>query len=187
MKSIFHSLFIVFFVHLQTLGYSQQPAPHAGIPTCTLVGFQLKKDLALSVIKELDPNSDANRAFIFQPQGLVAELLVTKSDATQAFNKAAGLMIRGSARVVLLASGAAIHGTRMRLKVPGNPEKMWLEFDPVLKPDGKTVRFSTNVKLDGMQMRLMAETTFGGTVFIGKIEEPEKDDMELVFMRVQAQ
>ncbi len=127
--------------------------------TITLQGYELSKKDAATILQTLDVKLDA--ASLIQ----------------QATNARARIIRLGAIKTTS-AERTAVEEKHFRL-----------ELEPVLGSDGRTIDvnliFEQNTRVSENRLKIVTSITVtdGCIVFLGTVEEPKKDTVELVFLR----
>lgn len=156
------SLSVFAFAMIILLPLSAQAQQGKRIPidmTITLQGYELPKKDAAAILLTLDAKLDAT--------SLIQQ--VTKARA----------------KIIKLGSIKATSSERAIIE-----EKLFRwELEPVLGADGRTMdvnlAFEQNSRVSENRLKIVTSITVtdGCIVFLGTVEEPRKDTVELVFMR----
>jgi len=118
-----------------------------------------------------------------QRDPLVAQVQAPQADAKASLQKLTALAVRSQAKVVAIASLNTKSGQRA---VTGDGANR-LEIEPTIGVDGKQIEMSGNFKHGLQNLPFKSTTAFGGTVFLGVLNNGGKGTVELVFARISAQ
>lgn len=120
---------------------------------------------------------------VLQKDPLVAQVQAPQADAKVLLQKLIALAARGQAKVAAIASLNTKSG--QRAKTGDDTGK--LQVEPVIGADGNKIDMTVAFHHGPQKLEVNSTSAFGGTVFLGTLNNGGKGTVELVFARISAQ
>lgn len=120
---------------------------------------------------------------VLQKDPLVGQVQAPQADAKVLLQKLTALAARGQAKVAAIASLNTKSGQRTKT----GDDTGTLQIEPVIGADGNKIDMAVAFHHGQQKLEVNSTSAFGGTVFLGTLNNGGKGTVELVFARISAQ